>query len=70
MSVRLSFSVLHGSHAATMLVHDVSPPFDFGTTCSKVSSLAGKASPQYWQVKRSRRKTLKRVNATRFATFT
>ena len=36
-------------------------------TCSNVSAEDAKASPQYWHVKRSRRNTLKRVNATRRA---
>lgn len=30
MSSLLSLRTLHGSHAATMLVHDVSPPFERG----------------------------------------
>ena len=41
-----------------------SPPRERGTTWSKVSSGAGKASAQYWHSKRSRRNTLKRVKAT------
>ena len=56
---------LHGSHAVTTLVHTVVPPRERGTRWSKVSSSAGRGAPQYWQAKRSRRKTLKRVNAGR-----
>jgi hypothetical protein len=47
MLVRLSFLTLHRSHAATILVHDVSPPFERGMTCSNVRSFAENVSPQY-----------------------
>src|SRR5262245_7228753 len=43
------------------------PPRERGVTCSTVSAEDANASPQYWHVKRSRRNTLKRVNATRRA---
>src|SRR5215475_3717625 len=62
-SRRLPLSRLHGLQAVTTLVHIVRPPRDFGTTWSKVSSLVAKSPPQYWQLKRSRRNTLNRVNA-------
>src|SRR5262245_28196857 len=65
MSVRLPFFRLQGSQAETILSPDVTPPFERGTTCSNVSCDDGNFSPQYWQRKRSRRNTLKRVNATR-----
>src|SRR5262245_2531099 len=66
----LPFRRLHGLHAVTTLVHIVRPPRDLGTTWSKVSSLVAKSPPQYWQLKRSRRKTLNRVNAGRRAAGT
>ena len=69
-SSRLPFSRLHGLQAVTTLVQAVRPPRDFGTTWSKVSSLVAKSPPQYWQWKRSRRKTLNRVKAGRRAAGT
>src|SRR6201995_870906 len=66
----LPLSRLHGLQAVTTLVHIVRPPRDFGTTWSKVSSLVAKSPPQYWQLKRSRRKTLNRVKAGRRAAGT
>src|SRR5689334_17896691 len=69
-SRRLPLSRLHGLQAVTTLVHIVRPPRDFGTTWSKVSSLVAKSPPQYWQLKRSRRKTLNRVKAGRRAAGT
>ena len=50
-----------------MFDHVVVPPRERGMTCSNVSAEDANASPQYWHVKRSRRNTLKRVNATRRA---
>src|SRR5262245_29940269 len=67
MRSELPLPVLHGTHAVTMFVQVVCPPRERGTTCSNVSAEDGDTSPQYWQVKRSRRNTLKRVNATRRA---
>src|SRR5215471_9783235 len=66
----LPFRRLHGLQAVTTLVHAVRPPRDLGTTWSKVSSLVAKSPPQYWQLKRSRRKTLNRVKAGRRAAGT
>src|SRR5262245_4501850 len=66
----LPFRRLHGLQAVTTLVHTVRPPRDLGTTWSKVSSLAAKSPSQYWQTKRSRRNTLKRVKAGRRAAGT
>ena len=43
----------------------VRPPLERGITWSKVSSGVGNDSPQYWQAKLSRRKTLNRVKAGR-----
>src|SRR5262245_14236227 len=67
MRSELPLPVLHGTHAVTMLDHVVCPPRERGMRCSNVSADAANASPQYWHVKRSRRNTLKRVNATRRA---
>src|SRR5579872_7346945 len=67
---RLPFRRLHGLQAVTTLLQAVRPPRDFGTTWSKVSSLVAKSPPQYWQLKRSRRKTLNRVKAGRLAAGT
>src|SRR5260370_27658787 len=64
-SSRLPFRRLHGLQAVTTLNQAVRPPRDFGTTWSNVSSLVAKLPPQYWQWKRSRRKTLKLVKAGR-----
>ena len=61
---------MHGLHAVTTFCQLVRPPRDFGTTWSKVSSLVAKSPLQYWQVKRSRRKTLNRVKAGRRAAGT
>src|SRR5256885_14900740 len=69
-SRRLPLSKLHGLQAVTTLFQLVRPPRDFGTTWSNVSSLVAKSPPQYWQWKRSRRKTLNRVNAGRRAAGT
>src|SRR3954470_20404917 len=54
MSNRLSWRTLQGLQAATILVHDVSPPRDRGMTCSNVSCEDGNGSPQYWHLKRER----------------
>jgi len=64
---RLPLSKLQVEQAVTTFSHVVRPPRERGTTWSKVRSWEGKSSPQYWQVKRSRRKTLKRVKAGRRA---
>src|SRR5262249_8350983 len=53
--------------AVTMFDQQVWPPRERGITCSKVRAQGANSSPQYWHVKRSRRNTLKRVNATRRA---
>src|SRR3546814_3204359 len=50
-----------------MFSHVVWPPRERGTTWSKVSSSGWKRWPQYWQPRRSRRNTLNRVKAGRFA---
>jgi hypothetical protein len=63
----LPLRVLHGTPAVTMFDHVVRPPRKRGTTCSNVSADETNTSPQYWQVKRSRRNTLKRVKAMRRA---
>src|SRR5262245_42422896 len=65
MRVEAALPVLQGTQAVTMLDQVVRPPFERGITCSNVSCDDGNPSPQYWQVKRSRRNTLKRVKATR-----
>src|ERR1700760_4387177 len=52
-----AFLRLHSEQAATTFSQVVIPPFERGTTWSKVRSSRW---PQYWQVKRSRRKTVKR----------
>ena len=57
---RSAFLRLQTEQAATTFSQLVIPPFERGTTWSKVRS---SRSPQYWQVKRSRRKTLNRVKA-------
>lgn len=67
MRSELPLPVLHGTQAVTMFDQVVWPPRERGMTCSNVSAEDGSASPQYWQVKRSRKNTLKRVNATRRA---
>jgi hypothetical protein len=51
---------LQGEQAATTFSQVVRPPLERGTTWSKVRS---SREVQYWQEKRSRRKTLKRVKA-------
>jgi hypothetical protein len=53
--VLLSFRVLQGLHAVTMLRHSVRPPALRGTTWSYESWLAGFFCPQYWQQYPSRR---------------
>src|SRR5205807_1294886 len=55
--------------AVTTFSQVVRPPRERGTTWSKVSSCEECGSLQYWQVKRSRRKTLKRVKAGRRAAW-
>src|SRR5262249_28119898 len=60
---RLAFNRLQLAHAVTTLVHRVRPPRQRGTTWSKVRSCEECGRLQYWQVKRSRRKTLNRVKA-------
>ncbi len=57
---RSPFRRLQGAQAATTLSQVVWPPLERGMTWSKVRS---SRVPQYWQVNRSRRKTLKRVKA-------
>src|SRR5476649_2051699 len=69
-SSRLPFKRLHGLQAVTTLFQAVRPPRDLGITWSKVSSLVAKSPLQYWQMKRSRRKTLNRVKAGRRAAGT
>jgi hypothetical protein len=55
-------------HAAvTMFDQVVCPPRERGIACSNVSADDANALPQYWQAKRSRRNTLKRVKARRRA---
>src|SRR5262245_43730633 len=51
---------LQSEQAATTLLQVVMPPRDRGSRWSKVRS---SREPQYWQEKRSRRKTLNRVKA-------
>ena len=48
-----------------MLVQAVRPPRERGTRWSKVSSVGRERLRQYWQAKRSRRKTLNRVKGGR-----
>ena len=55
-----AFLRLQTEQAATTFSQFVTPPLERGMTWSNVSS---SRSPQYWQVNRSRRKTLNRVNA-------
>ncbi len=55
-----AFFRLQTEQAATTFSQLVTPPFERGMTWSNVRS---SRSPQYWQVKRSRRKTLNRVKA-------
>src|SRR5260370_21333360 len=69
-SSRLPFRRLHGLQAVTTLAQAGRPPRDFGTSGSNVSSWGAKLPPQYWQWKRSRRKTLNRVKAGRRAAGT
>ena len=56
-----------GAQAVATFSQVVRPPWARGTTWSKVRS---PFDPQYWQQNSSRRKRLKRVNATRFLGFT
>src|SRR5487761_353283 len=65
--MRLPLIRLQPEHAVTTFSQVVCPPRERGTTWSKVRSWDGKSSPQYWQLKRSRRKTLNRVKAGRRA---
>src|SRR6185295_3568222 len=58
--VRLPLRRLQVPQAATTLSQVVCPPRERGSKWSKVRS---SRSPQYWQEKRSRRKTLNRVKA-------
>src|SRR5262245_10824258 len=51
---------LQHEQAATTLIQVVCPPRERGSRWSKVRS---SREPQYWQAKRSRRKTLNRVKA-------
>ena len=56
------------AHGKVMVVPagiGVAPPFERGVTCSNVRSCDANRAPQYWQRKRSRRKTLNRVNGAR-----
>src|SRR5208282_3548469 len=64
---RLPFRRLHWPQEVTTFSQVVRPPRERGTKWSKVSSWVGLRVPQYWQVKWSRRKTLKRVKASRRA---
>src|SRR5262249_39845434 len=64
---RLPFKRLQLEHAVTTFSHVVRPPRERGMTWSKVSSGEVCGSWQYWQMKRSRRKTLNRVKAGRRA---
>src|SRR5262249_4522913 len=57
---RPPFLRLQGEHAATTFSQVVAPPQWRGITWSNVRS---SGAPQYWHWKRSRRKTLNRVNA-------
>src|ERR1700758_556619 len=54
------FRRLHGAQAATTFAQTVCPPFERGTTWSKVKS---SRTPQYWQVKRSRKNPSSRGKA-------
>src|ERR1043166_5982729 len=58
--VKLPLRRLQPEQAATTLIHVVCPPRERGVRWSKVRS---SRVPQYWQEKRSRRKTLNRVKA-------
>ena len=58
--VRLPLRRLQGEQAATTFSQVVWPPLLRGMMWSKVRS---SCAPQYWQAKRSRRKTLNRVKA-------
>jgi hypothetical protein len=62
-----AFFRLQAEQAATTFSHEVTPPRERGTTWSNVRS---SRALQYWQVKRSRRKTLKRVKAGKREGFT
>ena len=68
--MRLPLNRLHGPQAVTTFSQLVRPPRERGITWSKVSSWVENSSPQYWQLKRSRRNTLKRVKAGRRAAGT
>jgi len=63
LSKRRPFFKLQLVQADTTLFHVVFPFKHLGTRWSKVNSFAEKCSWQYWQVKLSRKKTLKRVKA-------
>src|SRR5580692_9179356 len=62
-----AFLRLQSEQAATTFSQVVIPPFERGTTWSKVRSSRW---PQYGQVKRSRRNTLNRVKAGKRVGFT
>ena len=62
---RLPLRRLQRVQAVTMLLQEVLPPRERGTTWSKVSSGAACGRRQYWQAKRSRRNTLNRVKGGR-----
>src|SRR5689334_10766547 len=66
---RLPLRRLQLPQAVTTFSHVVRPPRERGTTWSKVRSWLGNGSPQYWQVKLSRRNTLNRVKAGRRAAW-
>jgi hypothetical protein len=46
--------LLQGMQLQTMFSQLVFPPWERGTTWSRLSSLLGNGFPQYWQVLRSR----------------
>src|SRR5438128_2058788 len=60
---RLPLVRLHWAQAVTTFCQVVRPPLERGMMWSKVRSLVGCGVRQYWHMKRSRRKTLNRVNA-------
>src|SRR5690349_19749449 len=64
---RLPFLRLHTPQAVQTLVHIVRPPRERGIRWSNVRCSAERCVAQYWQVNRSRRNTLNRVNAGRRA---
>src|SRR5229473_1441452 len=59
----LPFCRLQGWQQATRFSQVEAPPRERGTTWSRVSSLEGRTSPQYWQVLRSRSRMFLRESA-------